>query len=111
MFNLVVSNAALEEFKSGSEARKAAQVFNDCEKYVEEIIEVVEDDKEKQIRMKRFIHDELLKKFRRTLTKDFKKSGYTMEIDMWKYFLEGHADIFLRQFRRLDAHDHDCMEV
>ena len=110
MFNLVVSNAVLEEFKSGNEARKAAQIFNDCEKYVEEIIEAVEDDKEKQVKIKRFIHKELLKKFRRTLLKDFKKSGYTMEVNMWKYFFEGHADIYLRQYRRLDADNHDCME-
>ena len=111
MFNLVVSNAALDEYKSGTEARKAAQIFNDCEKYVEDIIEVHEDDKEKQMKIKRFIHEQMLKKFREVLMKDFKKSGYTMEVGMWKYFFEGHADIYLRQYRRLDAENHDCMEV
>ena len=111
MFNIVVNNYSIKDFQSESEVRKAIQIFNESEKYVEEIIEVVTDEKEKHMKMKRFIHKEMLTKLREVLKKEFKKATCTMNTAMWRYFLEGHADMYLRKYSRLDEEGHDCMET
>ena len=72
MFNLVVNNMIVDEFKSGSEVRKAAQIFNSCEAYVDTIIENAASNTSCQKKIKKFVHNELLKKFREILRKNFK---------------------------------------
>ena len=111
MFNVVVNNYSIKDFQSESEVRKAVQIFNESEKYVEEITQYETDEREKQVRMKRFIHNAMLTKLREVLKKDFKNAICTMNTEMWRYFFEGHADTYLRQYRRLDDEGHDCMET
>ena len=102
MFNLVVNNRSLEAFQSEAEVRKVVQIFNDTEKYVEGIIENYTEDRQKQIKIKRFVHNEMLMKTRNILQKDFKDEYRSMDVSMWRYFMEAHADTYLRQFIRLD---------
>ena len=111
MFNLVVNNMVLEDFKSGIELRKAAQIFNDCEAYVDQIIENMASNTSCQKKIKKFIHNELLKKFREILRKNFKYQEQTMDVVMWKFLLESHAEIYLRQYRRLEDDNHSCIDA
>ena len=98
MFNIVVNNYVIEESKSGTELRKAAQLFNELEAYVEDIIGKITSSRPRAIKMKKFVHDEVLRKLREVLKKEFQKQRYTMDISMWRLFLEGHAGIYLRQY-------------
>ena len=110
MFNLVVNNKSLEAFQSEAEVRKVVQLFNDTEKYVEGIVENYTEERQKQMKIKRFIHNEMLRKIRDILQKEFKDEYRSMDVSMWRYFLEAHADTYLRQYIRLDDED-DHMEM
>ena len=110
MFNLVVNNYTIEEYKSGVEVRKAAQVFNDTEAYIDQIIERAASNTSCQKKIKRFIHNELLKKFREVLRKNFKFQEHTMDVAMWRFFFESHAESYLRQYRRLEDDNHSCID-
>ena len=110
MFNLVVSNMVIEEFKSGAEVRKAAQIFNNSEAYVDEIIEKAASNTSCRKKIKRFIHNELLKKFREVLRKNFKFQEQTMDVAMWRFFFESQAESYLRQYRRLEDDNHSCID-
>ena len=110
MFNLVVSNMVIEDFKSGIEVRKAAQIFNDSEAYVDEIIEKAASNTSCQKKIKKFVHNEMLRKFREVLRKNFKFQERTMDVSMWKFFFESQAESYLRQYRRLEDDNHSCID-
>ena len=110
MFNIVVNNSVIDEFKSGIEVRKAAQVFNDTEAYIDQIIERAASNTSCQKKIKRFIHNELLKKFREVLRKNFKFQENTMDVAMWRFFFESQAESYLRQYRRLEDDNHSCID-
>ena len=110
MFNLVINNRSLEAFESDAEVRKVVQIFNDTENYVENIIEQYTEERQKQIKIKRFVHNELLKKTRDILQKEFRNEYRSMDVSMWRYFMEAHAETYLRQYIRLDD-DEECMET
>ena len=105
MFNLVVNNYVIEESKSGTELRKAAQLFNELEAYVEDRIGYITSRRPRAVEMKKYVHDEVLKKLREVLKKEFQKQQYTMDISMWKLFLEGHVGIYLRQYREREREE------
>ena len=105
MFNLVVNNKSLEAFQSEAEVRKVVQLFNDTENYVEGIVENYTEERQKQMKIKRFIHNELLKKIRDILQKEFRDEYRSMDVSMWRYFFEAHSDAYLRQYRRMDDDD------
>ena len=105
MFNLVVNNYVIEESESGIELRKAAQLFNELEAYVEDIAGKITSRRPRAIKMKKFVHDEVLRKLREVLKKEFHKRRYTMDISMWRLFLEGHAGIYLRQYHEREKEE------